>query len=551
MDDSTGGAGTAGTILVEPERKLDPWTVDDLPETVRTSAAKMGWTKLMPVQASASPYLMAGRDMIVQSRTGSGKTGAFLIPLLLHVNPDAHYPQGLVLVPTRELALQVYGEFEQLAANLGLKGVLVYGGVGYGKQLDALKGGAQVVIGTPGRVLDHIGRRSLNPGKISTLVFDEADEMLSMGFYPDMKELRRYLPRERRTWMFSATMPYKVQMLAEEFMRSPEFLSLSVGQESVDTMEHRWYNAPTMEKDQIVIRLIEMERPDSAIIFCNMKSDVEYVANVLKGRGYSAEMLSGDLSQNDRERVMRGIRENRIRFLVATDVAARGIDISDLSHVILYDIPKDQELYLHRAGRTARAGNTGMVLSLVGDMGEKTMLKKIGRKYGIEFVEMPTPTDEQVVERIGERLLVCLEDRWRNLTPGEQSSTGRLERVAALLGESENGRQLMGMLLADLYRETFNAPQSGPDGKRTEAPATQGQGKEAQKKEQRKEGEKKEGEKKEGGKSKSAPAKEAPAKEDAEPQEGGEAKKKKKRRRPRKKSDDAGTAQPTDEQKGE
>lgn len=471
MDESTSGAGMIGSILIEPEQKLEPWTIGDLPDTVRSAAEKMGWTKLMPVQSSASPYLMAGRDMIVQSRTGSGKTGAFLIPLLLRIDPEAHFPQGLILVPTRELALQVYGEFENLSVNLGLQGALLYGGVGYGKQLEDLKKGAQVVIGTPGRVLDHIGRRSLNAGKVSTLVFDEADEMLSMGFYPDMKELRRYLPRERRTWMFSATMPYKVQMLAEEFMRAPEFLSLSVGHESVETMEHRWYNAPTMEKDQILIRLIEMERPDSAIIFCNMKSDVEYVANVLKGRGYNAEMLSGDLSQKDRERVMRGIRDNRIRFLVATDVAARGIDISDLSHVFLYDIPKDQELYLHRAGRTARAGNTGMVLSLVGDMGEKTMLKKIGRKYGIEFVEMPTPTDEQVAERIGERLLICLEDRWRNLTAGEQSRTARLEPVVASFGESENGRQLMAMLLADLYRETFNAPQSGPEGKVVEETA--------------------------------------------------------------------------------
>lgn len=508
MDESMGATGGAASILVEPEQKLAPWSIEDIPEALRSAAEKMGWTDLMPVQSAASPYLMAGRDMIVQSRTGSGKTGAFLIPLLMRVDPEAGYPQGLILVPTRELALQVYGEFENLSVNLGLKGALVYGGVGYGKQLDALRGGAQVVIGTPGRVLDHIGRRSFNPGKLSVLVFDEADEMLSMGFYPDMKELRRYLPRERTTWMFSATMPYKVQMLAGEFMRSPEFLSLSVGQESVDTMEHRWYNAPTMEKDQVLIRLLEMEQPDSAIIFCNMKTDVEYVANVLKGRGYNAEMLSGDLSQNDRERVMRGIRENRIRFLVATDVAARGIDISDLSHVFLYDIPKDLELYLHRAGRTARAGNTGVAISLVGDMSEKTILKKIGRKYGVEFVEMPTPTDEQVVERIGERLLVHLEDGWRVLTPGAQKRIARLEPIVASLCDNENGRHLVAMLLADLYGKTFNAPPSVPDGKTGEA--------------------------------KNAPAADTTRKDEpAEEKEEAE-RKKKKRRKPRKKSPQSG-----------
>ncbi len=452
-------------ILIQPKERLDSWSIEDIPEKIRSAGVAMGWTKLMPVQEAALPYLSAGRDMIVQSRTGSGKTGAFLIPLLMRIDPGQESPQGLVLVPTRELALQVYGEFEQLSTNLNLRGALVYGGVGYGKQLDSLRKGAHIVIGTPGRVLDHIGRRSLNLEELTALVFDEADEMLSMGFYPDMKELRRYIPRERTTWMFSATMPYKVQRLAEEFMRKTEFLSLSAGQETIDTMEHRVYEAPTMEKDQILIRLIEMERPDSAIIFCNMKSDVEYVANVLKGRGYDAEMISGDLKQNKREHVMQGIRDNRYRFLVATDVAARGIDISDLSHVFIYDIPLDLEIYVHRAGRTARAGNTGVAISLVGNMSDRTMLKKIGRKYGIEFVELSTPTEEQVVERIGERLTIHLEDRWRGLTPGEQKRIGRFTSVVSSLAESEDEKMLLGTLLADLYQKTFNAPQSGP-GKR-------------------------------------------------------------------------------------
>ena len=449
------------SILIQPEETLPPWTIDDMPDTIRSAAEAMGWKKLMPVQEAASPYLAAGRDMIVQSRTGSGKTGAFLIPLLMRVNPKESYPQAILLVPTMELAVQVYGEFEHLSANLKLKGALIYGGVGYGKQLEAMKKGAQVIIGTPGRVLDHIGRRSLDLGKLSTLVFDEADEMLSMGFYPDMKELRRYIPRERTTWMFSATMPYKVQMLAEEFMQKTEFLSLSAGQETIETMEHRLYEAPTMDKDQILIRLIEMERPDSAIIFCNMKSDVEYVANVLKGRGYNAEMISGDLKQNQREQVMQGIRDNRYRFLVATDVAARGIDISDLSHVFLYDIPMDPELYVHRAGRTARAGNTGVAISLVGNMSDRTTLKRIGRKYGIEFVEMPTPTEDQVAERIGERLTIHLEERWRSLTSAVQTNMSRFELVVKSLSETEEGQSLLAMLLADLYQATFNASQIG------------------------------------------------------------------------------------------
>ncbi len=454
-EEETEGAPREGTILVQPEESLDPWTIDDLPEKIRDAAIKMGWTKLMPVQASAVPYVAAGRDMIVQSRTGSGKTGGFLIPLLMNLDPKAHYAQAIILCPTRELARQVYGELQALGANYNIKGALVYGGVGYQEQLDALHGGAQVIVGTPGRVLDHIGRGSMDLDRLSMLVFDEADEMLSMGFYPDMKQLRRYIPAERKTMMFSATMPYKVQRLAEEFMVNPGFLSLSAGKETIDTMEHRWYEAPVMDKDQVLIRLIEMEQPDSSIVFCNMKRDVEYVTDVLKSRGYNAEMISGDLKQNQRERVMQGIRDGKYRHLVATDVAARGIDISDLSHVFIYDLPKDPEMYVHRAGRTARAGNTGVAISFVGNMSEMTSLKKITRAYKIDFVEMETPTEEQVVERIGERMTILLEDQLRGLSEQERSDAEALTNLANVLLETEEGPKSMAMLLDDLYREEF------------------------------------------------------------------------------------------------
>lgn len=456
-NESTTAAGVkpAGSILVEPEERLEQWTMEQLPEPIRDAAREMGWSGLMPVQASAIPYLEAGRDMIVQSRTGSGKTGGFLIPLLMRLDPEAHHAQAIILVPTRELARQVYGELTLLGANMNVSGALVYGGVGYKEQLDALHGGAQVIVGTPGRVLDHIGRGSMNLDRLHTLIFDEADEMLSMGFYPDMKKLRRFIPQERKTWMFSATMPYKVQRLAEEFMVEPGFLSLSAGKETIDTMEHRWYEAPVMDKDQVLIRLIEMEQPESAIIFCNMKRDVEYVADVLKARGYNAEMISGDLRQSQREKVMQGIREGRYTLLVATDVAARGIDISDLSHVFIYDLPPDPEMYVHRAGRTARAGNTGVAISFVGNMSEMTSLKKITRAYKIDFVEMETPTEEQVVERIGERLTIILEDELRDLSDAERKDAELLRELADQLLEGEPGRGSMAMLLDDLYREEF------------------------------------------------------------------------------------------------
>lgn len=459
-------------ILTEPENKLPEFTFDDLPPVMRTSIDAMGWRAPMPVQATAVPYLLANRDMIVQSRTGSGKTGAFLIPLLMRIDPDRHHPQALVLVPTRELAVQVYSEFQVLGQGMGLEGALIYGGVGYNAQLQALRSGAQIIIGTPGRVLDHIGRRSLNLDRLNIIVFDEADEMLSMGFYPDMRELRRYLPRDRSSWMFSATMPYKVQLLAREFLKEPEFLSLSSGDVTVSTMEHRFYDVPPLEKDIMLMRLIELENPDSVIIFCNTKMEVEYVATVLRNYGYNADQLSGDLDQKSRERAMARIRNGETRFLVATDVAARGIDISDLSHVIQYDVPKDPDSYIHRAGRTARAGNTGVVITFISNMSEKSDLKKIARRYNIEFVELPAPTADEVSQRMGERLTIVLEDRFRTgITRMERERMKRFLVLAKNLAESDDESMLLAMLLDSLYHETFHfAPVPAPD-IQTPAPA--------------------------------------------------------------------------------
>jgi len=450
-------------ILLEPENPLPDYTIDQLPETMRLSLTAMGWTSLMPVQSKAIPYLMDNRDMIIQSRTGSGKTGAFLIPLLLRINPARRYPQALILVPTRELAGQVYNEFLSISRDMGLSGVLVYGGVGYGAQLQALREGAQIIVGTPGRVLDHIGRRSLNLDRLSVLVFDEADEMLSMGFYPDMREIRRYVPRERSSWMFSATIPYRVQVLAQEFLHDPEFLSLSVGQVTVQTAEHRIYDVPPLEKDLMLMRLIEMENPDSAIIFCNTKQDVEYLATVLGNYGYDVDLLSGDLDQKEREAAMGRIRRGETRFLVATDVAARGIDISDLSHVIQYDVPKDPDSYVHRAGRTARAGNTGVVITLVANMSERSDLKKIARRYQVDFVELPMPTQEEVEARLAERLIVALDDRYRGARRLERERMKRFVSLVRSLAETDDEVSLLAMLLDDLYHRTFHL-------KRTQGP---------------------------------------------------------------------------------
>ncbi|MBN1999467.1 DEAD/DEAH box helicase, partial [candidate division KSB1 bacterium] len=332
-------------------------TLEQLPESLRKAASHAGWTHLMPVQARTIPYQLAGRNVMVQARTGSGKTGAFLLPMLEQLDPAQKKCQALILVPTRELARQTGNEAEILFRDSGLVTVTVYGGVGYAPQIKALKEGANIVVATPGRALDHLLKGTLSLDFLKTLIFDEADRMLSMGFYPDMKKIQNYLPKRiLYTSMFSATFPKHVIYTAHEFMHNPEFLSLSEDHTHVLETEHVYYIVPDMDKDRSLVRFIEVENPATAIIFCNTKSEVNYVATVLQRFGYDADQLSADLSQNEREKVMERVRKGVLRFLVATDVAARGIDIPDLSHVIQYEPPEDFEVYIHRAGRTGRAG---------------------------------------------------------------------------------------------------------------------------------------------------------------------------------------------------
>ncbi|MCL2124055.1 MAG: DEAD/DEAH box helicase, partial [Desulfovibrionaceae bacterium] len=338
--------------ISEPANAPLPLSLEDLPAPLRAACANAGWTRLMPVQAYALPYLLAGRDIMVQSRTGSGKTGAYLLPLIDRINARQRAVQALVLVPTRELALQVEHEANILAAGASLSAVAVYGGVGYGRQMDALRQGAQLVVGTPGRVLDHLLRRTMALDALNALVLDEADRMLSIGFYPDMKEVQRHLPKRRvLTSFFSATYPPHVLKLADEFLLDPSMLSLSHKQVHVAESEHILCECLPMDKDRALVRLLETENPASAIIFCNTKANVHYVTAVLQGFGYDADELCADLPQSRRESVLAKVRAGRLRYLVATDVAARGIDIPELSHVILYEPPEDRESYIHRAGR--------------------------------------------------------------------------------------------------------------------------------------------------------------------------------------------------------
>ncbi|MFO8099517.1 MAG: DEAD/DEAH box helicase [Salinibacter sp.] len=431
----------------EPDPPLDEVTIDGLSGRVEQAVRAAGWTELMPVQRKAIPYTLEERDLIVQSQTGSGKTGAFLLPLFDLMNPDKKEQQVLVLTPTRELARQIHEEFEQMKIATPhtnrLEAALVYGGVSYKPQVEALTNGAQMVIGTPGRILDHLKKGNFDARTVRMLILDEADEMLSMGFYPDMKEIIGYLPEERTSYMYSATMPPKVRNAAREFLRDPGFLSLSSDKVSVDEIKYRYYLVKPMNKDRVLEKLLELEEPESALIFANTKREVSYLSTFLSNVGYDVDEMSGDLSQRKREEALDRLREGTLRLLVATDVAARGIDVSDLSHVFIYDVPQDHEYIIHRSGRTARAGKTGTTIVLATHEDEYE-LKRMANTYDIDIERAELPDDPHRTARD------LLEERYE----AEPPDADDLEPFVSLVRELASERpELLAALVSEVYEQ--------------------------------------------------------------------------------------------------
>ena len=449
-------------ITAESRNGFAEISMKDLTARMREACVRAGWNFLTPVQAKAIPYLLADRDVMVQSRTGSGKTGAYLLPIIEKNDFKKNVTQALVLVPTRELALQVSREAQRLSEGTDLRTAVVYGGVGYGTQLEAFRSGAHLVVGTPGRILDHLLKNNLSLDNLRILVFDEADRMLSMGFYPDMVKIRKYIPvHEILSSMFSATFPPQVIRLADQFMRAPQLLSLSGNQVHIAEIEHVYYVVPGMRKERSLVRIIEVENPVSAIIFCNTKDTVHYLSVVLKRFGYDADELSSDLAQSMREKVMARVRRGALRFLVATDVAARGIDIPDLSHVIQYEPPEDPEAYIHRAGRTGRMGSGGVAISLVAEM-EKFKLQSIARYYNINMQERPLPGDEELEKVVAERVTALLEARLRARDNLQIERMRRFAPLAKSLAQTDDQLALITMLLDDYYQQSLHAPPAPP-----------------------------------------------------------------------------------------
>jgi ATP-dependent RNA helicase DeaD len=433
--------------LREPDPPLDEVTIDGLSGKVEQAVRAAGWNDLMPVQRKAIPYHLAKRDLIVQSQTGSGKTGAFLLPLFDLLDPEKKAQQALILTPTRELARQIHEEFEQMKIATPethkLEAALVYGGVSYNPQIEALENGAQVVIGTPGRTLDHLKKKNFVADDVRMLILDEADEMLSMGFYPDMKDIVGFLPEERESYMYSATMPPKVRSVAREFLRDPGFLSLSSDKVSVEEIKYRYYLVNPMDKDRTLEQLLELEEPESALIFANTKREVRYLDRFLSNKGYDVDQMSGDLSQPKREEALDRLREGKLRLLVATDVAARGIDVSDLSHVFIYDVPQDHEYIIHRSGRTARAGKEGTTIVLATHEDEFE-LKRMASTYDIDIerAELPEDPEREATE--------LLEDRYDDTAADPDD----IDQFVPLVRELSDERpELLASLVNELYAQ--------------------------------------------------------------------------------------------------
>jgi len=367
-------------------------TFDDLNlrKEVLQAVKYAGFTAPSPIQAQAIPFVLAGRDMVAQAHTGTGKTAAFGLPAISNMKLNAGV-EVLVITPTRELATQVSDELYKYGRNMGVRTVTVYGGSSYKRQLDLIERGANIVVATPGRLLDILKKDMLTSFTPSIVVLDEADEMLDMGFLDDINEIFSYLPTNRQTLLFSATMPKPIKILAERILENPEFISITKGETTNADIEQSYYVIEESERDDAIIRLMDSEDIGKSVVFCRTKSEVDRLSNVLSNAGYLANGLHGDMEQRQRETVIKGFKQNSVKVLVATDVAARGIHVNNISHVFNYHIPFDPESYVHRIGRTGRAGTKGKAITLLTPL-EFKELQKIKAKVGTSMSHAFVPS---------------------------------------------------------------------------------------------------------------------------------------------------------------
>ena len=373
------------------------------PDLVQT-VLDLGYSEPMPIQTAVIPTMLAGLDVIGQAQTGTGKTAAFALPMLQNLNDDSSHIQGLVLAPTRELALQVAQATRDYARGRPVRVLSVYGGQPYRPQIQALAKGVDIVVGTPGRLLDLLQKEVLDISQVRTVILDEADEMLSMGFIEDIEAILASTPSTRQTALFSATMPTEIRRLAEGYLHDPQTVAIRGEKITAELIEQRMYWVNAKDKGAALTRLFEVEDITSALIFVRTRQATGELANELNGRGFPAEVLNGDLTQETREQTLNRFRQNKIKVLVATDVAARGLDIEDISHVFNVELPPDPEVYIHRIGRTGRAGKAGVAISLVSP-GEKRYLRQIEALTRQKLERRELPSEEDIQAHREEHLL--------------------------------------------------------------------------------------------------------------------------------------------------
>lgn len=386
-------------------------TFDDLglKKEILQSIKDAGFTIPSPIQAAAIPFVLAGRDIVGQAHTGTGKTAAFGLPALNNINVRDGVGI-LVITPTRELATQVSDELFKYGRNIGAKTVTVYGGSSYNRQIDLIQRGASVVVATPGRLLDILKKNLLKDFAPSIVVLDEADEMLDMGFLDDINEIFSYLPSNRQTLLFSATMPKPIKLLAERILDNPEFISITKGETTNADINQEYYVIEESERDDAIIRLMDSEKSKKSIVFCRTKSEVDRLSNVLSNAGYLANGLHGDMEQRQRETVIKGFKNNGVKVLVATDVAARGIHVDNISHVFNYHIPFDPESYVHRIGRTGRAGTKGKAITLLTPL-EFKELQRIKTKVGTTMTHAFVPSKNDLRAINLKSIVATIEDQ--------------------------------------------------------------------------------------------------------------------------------------------
>lgn len=411
-----------------------------IPEIAR-ALDEMGYEEPSPVQARAIPSMLQGRDIVVQALTGTGKTAAFGVPLVQQIDPRLVAPQGVILAPTRELAVQVSEELTCIARHRPIWVVPIYGGQPIGRQLTALRRGVHVIVATPGRLMDHLRRGTVKLDNIRTLVLDEADLMLEMGFHDDVVEIMGHLPPERQVALFSATIPAPIVELARRFMRQPETIRLSRPRAlTVPEIQQVYYILPFPKKVEGLVRVLGAEAPERALVFCSTKRMVDGLTEDLRGRGFRAAGLHGDMSQSVRESTLAEFRRGQVELLVATDVAARGLDIPDVALVVNFDIPMDAEAYTHRIGRTGRMGKHGQAITFVNPR-EMRELRVIERITGARIRRGQLPTAEEVAERERE----ILEERIER-----ELQTGRWGQYRELVEEMSNDHDLINVAAAAL-----------------------------------------------------------------------------------------------------